>query len=170
MTDFTDAEQDQIRGGVMGAIALVSQADPGFFDIFKESKAASQALASAPEGVKDLMKGGLVLPPQASSKEELKQKMLASLATAVQVAGKNPDAQAAIKSYVRAACQQVAEASKGVSAEEEAMITEIEGVLGGAGTAQVPAGQTAAQPQAQQVQADQADHSQAPDQGLQFPK
>ena len=50
------------------------------------------------------------------------------------------------------------------------MITEIEGVLGGAGTAQVPAGQTAAQPQAQQVLADQADHSQAPDQGLQFPK
>lgn len=173
MTEFTDAEKDQIRGGVMGAVALVSQADPGFFDIFKESKAASQALASAPEGVKDLMKGGFVMPPSASNKDELKTKILGQLSQAMQVAGKNPDAQSALRNYVLAACQQVASAAKGVSAEEQAVISEIQAALDGGAAQQAPAQQVQVDPtQAAPAAGSPQVPNQAPaaDQGMQFPK
>lgn len=49
MADFTDQERDTIRTGAFGAIALVSNADPGFFATFKESMAGSKALATAPK-------------------------------------------------------------------------------------------------------------------------
>ena len=141
MTDFTDAEKETIRGGVLGAIALVSQAEPGFFATFKESMAASKALASAPAGFAELMKGGLMMPPQASPKDDLKAKLLDELRQAIQVAGKDPATLDALKSYVTAATQQVAQAAKGVSPEETDMINQIHGVL-------EQGGQTPAQPQA----------------------
>lgn len=151
MTEFTQDDKKTIRSGVMGAVALVSQADPGFFDVFKESKAAAEALKNAPAGVQDLMKGGLVLPPQASSKEELKSKILGELSQAVSVAGKNPSALEAVRSYVMAACQQVAEASKGVSGEEQAVIAEIQQVLSAAPAQQAPQAQPADQAQQPQI-------------------
>ena len=71
MSQFNENETEAIRGGVMGAIALVSQAEPGFFATFKESVAASNALKDAPDDFRRLMTGGLVMPPQACSKEEM---------------------------------------------------------------------------------------------------
>ena len=129
MTEFTDAEKDTIRGGVMGAVALVSQADPGFFDVFKESKAAAGALKDSPAEIRELVAGGLQMPPSASSKEELKAKMLSGLSEAMTVASKDAATAASLKQFVQAACQQVAEASKGVSAEETAVIAEINQAL-----------------------------------------
>ena len=69
------------------------------------------------------------MPPSASSKEELKAKMLSGLSEAMTVASKDAATAASLKQFVQAACQQVAEASKGVSAEETAVIAEINQAL-----------------------------------------
>lgn len=143
MTDFTDAEKDTIRGGVMGALALVSQADPGFFDVFKESKAAAESLKEAPEDIRGLVTGGLQLPPQAPSKEELRTKVLTRLSEAMQVASKDPGTASSLRQFVLSACQHVAEASKGVSPEEQGIVNEIASAMGQGLPQSAPTGQDA---------------------------
>lgn len=141
MSQFNENETEAIRGGVMGAIALVSQAEPGFFATFKESVAASNALKDAPEDFRRLMTGGLVMPPQAGSKEEMSSKLLANLGTAVQTASKDPATLQSLQQYVNAAIQEVAQAAKGVSAEETAVIQQVQQVLQQGGQQAQPTGQ-----------------------------
>ncbi|MGO4957798.1 hypothetical protein ACTQ49_11130 [Luteococcus sp. Sow4_B9] len=142
MNQFTEQEIDTIRRGAMGAVALVSQAEPGFFATFKESMAASKALADAPEEFKKLMTGGMVMPPKASSKEEMATKLLDELRQAVQVAGKDAPTLEALRSYVSAASQEVAGAAKGVSDEERRVIEQVNGILGQTPGTQTPGTQT----------------------------
>lgn len=157
MTQFTQQESEAIRNGAMGAVALVSQAEPGFLATFKESMAASKALASAPAEFTQLMKSGMTMPPAASSKEEMVSKLLGNLREAFQVASKDEATLAALKNYVTAATQQVAEAAKGVSPEETAMIEQIQAVLNQApaATPEAPA------PPAEQAQATPAEQAPA---------
>ncbi|MFC6358449.1 hypothetical protein [Luteococcus peritonei] len=149
MSQFNENETEAIRGGVMGAIALVSQAEPGFFATFKESMAASNALKGAPEDFRKLMTGGIVMPPQAGSKEEMTSKLLANLGTAVQTASKDPATLQALQQYVNAAVQEVAQAAKGVSPEETAVIEQVQQVLQQGGQAQQASPQLQADPSQQ---------------------
>ena len=126
---FTDQEKDTVRRGFMGAVALVSKADPGFLATIKESFAASKALASAPPEVKELLQGGLIAPPKASSPAELDQAMFANLAEAMTVLEKEPATREAFAAAVLQACQDVAEASKGVAPEEQAVIDKVRGIV-----------------------------------------
>ena len=48
-TDFTAEEWDALQKGVTGAGMLVSLADPGFFDNFKEVGALTKHLSEARE-------------------------------------------------------------------------------------------------------------------------
>ncbi|MEL4506363.1 hypothetical protein AAEX63_15870 [Luteococcus sp. H138] len=162
MSQFTNEENETIRKGAMGAVALVSQAEPGFLATFKESMAASKALASAPAEFVEVIKGGMSMPPQASSKEEMVSKLLANLSEAVQVASKDPATATALKNYVTAACQQVAEAAKGVSPEETAMIEQIQGVLNQAPAAQADPAAPADPAQAPTAPVEDAPVQQAP--------
>lgn len=134
MADYTEHEHDTIRTAAFGAIALVSKADPGFFATFKESMAGSKALAAAPEAVKDLLKaGGFPTPPRGSA-EEIERQILDGLRQAVQtIAAKDAAAAAGFRDVILSACDAVATASKGVSAEESAVIAKVRDALGGAG-------------------------------------
>lgn len=165
MSQFNENETEAIRGGVMGAVALVSQAEPGFLATFKESMAASKVLQNAPEDFRRLMTGGIVMPPQAGSKEEMTSKLLANLGTAVQTASKDPATLQALKDYVNAAVQGVAQAAKGVSAEESAVIDRVTQVLnqgGQASQAPSPQFQGGDVPQTSNPQFQGGDASQAP--------
>lgn len=128
--DLTEDEQTLVRRSAFGAIALVSQADPGFFAMFKESMAGSQALQQAPEGVKELLReGGLPTPPR-GSKEEVRATILAELGRAMDVLRAKVPAQAdGYRDVVLAAADQVAAAADGVAAEEQAVIAEIRSAL-----------------------------------------
>ena len=138
MTEFTSDEKDIIRRGALGALSLVAQADPGFIALFKESAAGSRALAGAPDSIKDLLTGGLVTPPQATSQEGLKTAMLADLSKAAGVLGRDPESLAAFRNVVHAAVQAVAEASKGASANEQSAIAEVLAALDAPGGAVAP--------------------------------
>lgn len=134
MADYTDAEKDTIRRGVFGAMALVSKADPGFFAMFKESAAGSRAISAAPESIRALLAGGLVMPPTGSA-EQVDAAIMGDLSQAMQILGKDAADQSGFKQVVEAAVQQVAEASDGVAPEEQAVIARVRAALSGAGTA-----------------------------------
>lgn len=126
---LTAEESNTVRQGVFGALAYVSQADPGFFAAFAESAAGAKVLAAAPAEVKQLLGGGLTLP-QAKSMEEFKATAMPNLHSAIQlVAAKNPQAAASLKQVVLQAVQAVAQASKGVSANEQQAVAAIQQAL-----------------------------------------
>ncbi|MGO0576972.1 hypothetical protein [Ornithinimicrobium panacihumi] len=144
---LTDDEQDMVRRSAFGAIALVSQADPGFFAMFKESMAGSKAFQEAPAGVQELLReGGLPTPPT-GSREEVQQTVLSELGQSMQVLqAKAPQQAAGYRDVILAAADRVANASDGVAPEEQAMIEQIRGALGGGAAA--PGGAAGTTPQA----------------------
>lgn len=131
MAEFTEEERNTIRTGAFGAIALVSKADPGFFATFKESMAGSKAFAAAPAEIQGLLKeGGLISPPKGSP-AEVEASVVSSLTGAVQILqAKAPEQAQGYRDVVLAACDQVANASKGVAPEETDMINKIRAALG----------------------------------------
>lgn len=139
MAENTEQDKDVIRRAAFGAVALVSKADPGFFATFKESAAGSKVLASAPENIRNILKGGLVAPPTGSSMEEVEQKVLADLQTSVQQLSANPADAAGYRDVITAAVEAVAAASKGVAPAEQAVIDKIKAALAGGGQAPAPA-------------------------------
>lgn len=125
MADYTDTEIEQVRRAVLGALAYVSKADPGFFAAFSESAAGAKALSQAPEQIRGLLTGGMILP-EAKSPEEFDAAVVPDLQAAISaVAAKDPADAEALKQVVLTAVQQVAEASKGVQPEEQAAIEKI---------------------------------------------
>ena len=129
MAEYTEQEQEQVRRAVLGALTYVSKADPGFFATFSESAAGARALAEAPESIRSLLAGGLILP-EAQSAEEFDASVVPDLQAAVQlVAAKDPADADALRNVVLTAVQQVAEASQGVQPEEQAAVEKIRGAL-----------------------------------------
>lgn len=130
MADYTDAERDTVRNAAFGAIALVSKADPGFFSSFKESLAGSRALAQGPKEITEILRaGGLPTPPKGDPAAQ-EQAVLAGLAQAVGVLDAKADGSAeAFKGLLLEATQAVADASDGVSAEEQAVLDKVRTAL-----------------------------------------
>jgi len=123
-------EKDTVRRGVFGALSYVSQADPGFFATFVEGAAGAKVLAAAPDSVRDLLTGGLILP-EVSSPEEFQAAAIPNLRSALAlVESRDPAAADALKQLVLQAVQAVAEASKGVSAAEHQAVAAIRQALG----------------------------------------
>lgn len=128
---FTEQEQDTIRRGFLGAVALVSQADPGFLDTFKESFAVSKSMQAASPEVRELLKGGLVMPPKAGSAAEMQGAMFNDLTEAMTILDRDPATRSAFSDSVLQACQDVAEAAKGVAPEEQEIIDRVRVIVAG---------------------------------------
>ncbi|MEO7269267.1 MAG: hypothetical protein ABIW49_08695 [Knoellia sp.] len=130
MADYTDAERDTVRNAAFGAIALVSKADPGFFSSFKESLAGSRALASAPKEITELLRsGGLPKPPTGDAAAQ-EQAVLSGLKQAVGLLNAKADGSAeAFRGVILEAAQAVADASDGVSPEEQAVLGKVKAAL-----------------------------------------
>lgn len=123
MTEYTVDEQGTIRTGVLGTISLVSRADPGFLESFRESFAGAKALTALPEDLRQVI-AELGLPERAEGQE------LARLSEALTIVdGKDPEGGAALRDVVAAACQQVAEAADGVADSEKAVLDQIRLIL-----------------------------------------
>lgn len=123
---FTDQEKDAVRRGVFAASALVSYAEPGFFDSFKEAFSASKALAQAPAELRDVLQGGLVMPPKATSAEDLDRQMVDQAHEAMRIAdAKGPQVGGSVRALIQHVAQAAAQASKGVSPAEQAAIDKI---------------------------------------------
>lgn len=127
---LTDEEKAEVRNAAFGAVYLVSHADPGVIAMIKESFAASSALAKTPGSLGELLThGGLPTVPKVAP-DELAAQVLPELTRAVALLKeKEPDDVAAFRAAVIEACDKVAEASKGVSAAEAAVLEKIKAAL-----------------------------------------
>ena len=131
MADYTDAERDTVRNAAFGAIALVSKADPGFFSSFKESLAGSKALASGPREITEILRGGGLPTPPTGDAAAQEQSVMTGLTQAVGILdAKGDGSSAAFKGVILEATQSVANASDGVSPEEQAVIDKVRAALG----------------------------------------
>ena len=123
MSGYSDQDKDTIRRGALGAVSLVSMAQPGF-DMFRESMAGSKVFAKAPPQIQDLLKGGFMMPPTGTP-DQVESELLGELTRATQILSANPTDLEGYRNVILDACEQVAGAAKGVSPEEEAMIQRV---------------------------------------------
>jgi hypothetical protein len=130
MADYTDDELQKMRSGAFGAVFLVSKADPGMFDMIKESFAASKALAKAPGDMQSVFKGMPKLPKGDAS--QMEGTVLSDLSSSVAViSAKDPEQLNAYRQTVLDACTSAAEAAGGgVNPAETATLSKVMTALG----------------------------------------
>jgi hypothetical protein len=135
-SDFTDEEWETLEKGVTGAGFLMTVADRGFFDTFKESAALAKHLAGAREHaestlVRDL---GAAKGPGfgwRASPEEIEGQTIAALQDAQHILeAKAPDELDAYRAFVVEVAESVGRAAKGGEAAEAETLDEIRAVLG----------------------------------------
>ena len=130
MADYTDAERDTVRNAAFGAIALVSKADPGFLSSFKESLAGSKALASGPKEITEVLRaGGFPKPPTGDAAAQEQAVMTGLTEAKALLAAKADGSAEAFAGVILEAAQAVADASDGVSPEEQAVIDKVRAAL-----------------------------------------
>ena len=132
MTEYSDQERQTLRSAAFGALYLVSSADPGFFDMVKESLAGSKALANSSPELRDLLKSGGVPQVPKGSPTEIESGILTALqrSTTILQSKGQPDLDG-FRNAVTSAVDQVAEAAGGgVAASESVAIGKVKSALG----------------------------------------
>jgi hypothetical protein len=128
---LTEDEAQTLKTAAFGAVYLVANADPGFFNVLRESFAASGALADATGLVKEVLTKGQ-LPRLPESPVEVADVVLPALRRSVAIlAEKAPDDLERYQATVLSAVDRVARAAHGVSEKEYAMITRVKEALSG---------------------------------------
>lgn len=128
---LTEDEEKTLRSAAMRAGALVAQAEPGFFDTFKESFAASKAVKAASPEVQRLVTGGFPEMPS-GGKEEVSARTLELLREAVGILSrKAPHLLEEYRQVVVQSAKDVAAAADDTSQRESAAVGEIERALAG---------------------------------------
>lgn len=134
--DFTPEEWATMQRGVYGAGLLVSLADRGFFDTFKEASALAKHIKQAHESGSSLLVRDLAEIHRGSVKMshnplEVQTETLAALESAVgTLQQKAPDELPAYRAFVLDVARSVADAAKGVGASETDALSKIEAALG----------------------------------------
>jgi len=131
MTEYTDQERQALRTAAFGAMFLVSNADPGFFDMIKESFAGSKALAETSPELRDLLKSGGIPKIPKGSPTEIESNVLAALqqSTAI-LQTKSPVELDGFRNAVSSAVDQVAAAAGDVKETEAVAVTKVKVALG----------------------------------------
>ncbi len=135
--DFTEAEWNVIEWGVVDAMTYTSYSTPGMWASFKEASAAAKYLSAQRESssstlVRDVVAGIKAKPDEEVAKNRVDMAGAAS-ARIEQAAGilaeKAPDDLDAYKGLVLGVADAAAEASKGISPEEQAALDRIKAAL-----------------------------------------
>jgi hypothetical protein len=128
---LTDDEKQTLKTAAFGAVYLVANADPGFFNVLRESFAASGALADATGLVKEVLTSG-TLPRLPKPSDEVAGVVLPALRRSIAILTEKAPAELEdYRSTVIRAVDRVAEASHGVSDKESAMIASVKDALNG---------------------------------------
>jgi len=125
-----------MQEGIAGAGMYVATVDRGFFDSFKEASALAHHLREAHEHsdsvlIRDLATGHDRPFGMTSSPAEIEQSTVATLQQAVAaLEAKSPEDLPAYRKLVIEVAESVAEAAKGVSAQENQALDHIRAALG----------------------------------------
>ncbi|NNG19310.1 hypothetical protein HJ590_06900 [Naumannella sp. ID2617S] len=128
-TQLTEEDQQRVRNAVMLAGALVSNADPGFLDTFKESFATGKALQAAPPELQRILRGGGLphLPADRSNLEGHVIELVGEVRRLLET--QTPQLVQPYRELVLTVARDVAEAAKGTSSTEQAAIGKLEQAL-----------------------------------------
>ena len=130
---LTDDEKSVLKTAAFGAVYLVSNADPGFFSMLRESFAASDALAGSTGLIKEVLTtGGLPKLPKSSPAEAEAQVLPALRRSLGILAEKAPGEVENYRATVLGAVDRVAHATHGVHPAEEAALAKVRAALGAA--------------------------------------
>lgn len=133
--DFTEEEWETLQKGVTGSGLLVSLADRGFFDSFKEAGAVGKHLSEARKNnpnplVQELAQVRGTGFGLRTSPEELEKETTEALRSATGILqAKAPDDLPAYRDFVLEVAQSVAAAAKDVGASETDAIDKIRAAL-----------------------------------------
>ncbi|WP_433531834.1 hypothetical protein ACQPYA_07045 [Micromonospora sp. CA-263727] len=128
---LTDEEKLTLKTGAFGAVFMVSNAEPGVLAVFRESFAASGAMADASGVVKEALSGGPLPKLPRDSALEIEAVVLPALGRAIEIlTEKAPQDVPVYRAVVLAAADRTARAHHGVSPAEAEVIERIKGVLG----------------------------------------
>jgi hypothetical protein len=133
--DFTEQEWETLQKGVTGSAMLVSVADKGFFDTFREVGALTEHLSEAKKSSESALiqelaevRGtgfGLTASP-----EEVERETTEALRSAVStLQAKAPDGVQAYRDFVLEAAQSVAAAADEIGATETDALEKIKAAL-----------------------------------------
>ena len=134
--DFTSEEWEALEHGLAGTTLLVSLADRGLFDSFKEAREAAKHISGAQRDSSSTLVRDLASSPSmrfglGKSPQELEAETLDALRRATStLSAKAPDELDAYRQFVLEVAQSVAEAAKGVDPTESAAIQKIQGAVG----------------------------------------
>jgi hypothetical protein len=131
MTQYTDQEKQTLRTAAFGAVFLVSKAEPGMFDMVKESFAASKAFATSSPELRDMLKGGGIPQIPKGSAADIESGVLRALeqsASILQAKGQ-PELDG-FRHAVANAVDQAAMAAGGISAAERDAVGKVMAALG----------------------------------------
>ena len=134
---FTEEEWEALERGVTGAGTLVSLSDRRFFDTFKEAGALARHLRDAREKSQSELVRELAHEAKGTgfgftaSADEVERGTTESLSKAqAALAAKAPAELDAYRAFVLEVARSVAEAAKGVGANETEALTKVEQALG----------------------------------------
>ncbi len=129
-TTYTDQERQTLRTAAFGAVYMVSSAEPGFFDMVKESFAGSKAFAKSPE-LRDILRSGGMPQMPSGSPDEIEQNVLSALTESQQILGaKGPEELDGFRSALSDAVDQVANAAGGTSEREVEALDKVKTAIG----------------------------------------
>jgi hypothetical protein len=131
MTQYSDQERQTLRTAAFGAVYMVSNAEPGFFDMVKESFAGSRAFARSPELRDILRSGGLPKMPQGSP-QDIEQGVLSALTESKTILeSKGGDELSGFRTAVSSAVDDVANAGGGgATTSEQEAIGKVKAAIG----------------------------------------
>jgi hypothetical protein len=128
---LTEEDQKIVRSAALRAGALVAQAEPGFFDTFKESFAATNAVKTASPDVQKLVAGGFPEMPS-GDKDAVTARTIELVKQAVGIlAQKAPHLLEEYRRVVLQSAKDVAAAADNTSPAETTAVAEVERALAG---------------------------------------
>ncbi len=131
MSDLTAEERSTLKTAAFGAVYLVSDADPGFFAMLKESFAASGALAGATGLVKEVLSTGPLPKLPRASISEVEALVLPALERSVAILReKAPSEVDNYQAAVVTAVEEAANAAHGVNAREADALAKVKAAVG----------------------------------------
>lgn len=130
MSEFTQVEAFTINNGVMNVLGEVSDADQeGLLAMFKEGRAGTKALRDLPEPLRSVVLDQDIIEPDGyvhPAGEDMEGYVAAAIAV---IDARTPQLRAEFARVLQAAARAVAEAAKGVSASEQAVLDRLAAAL-----------------------------------------
>nr|WP_203700679.1 hypothetical protein [Asanoa iriomotensis] len=130
VAELTDNERATLKRAAFGVVYLVSNAEPGFLAMVRESVAASGAFTGARGLARDVLtSGGLPKFPR-KDPGRVEAEVLPALSQSLAILrAKAPDEVENYRDAVLSAAQRAAEASHGVNATEAAVLAKVRAAL-----------------------------------------